>query len=101
MDPARYSQLLSRVEQPAQYIGGEWNAVVKDHAAVALTFALAFPDTYTIGMSHSGLPILYDILNRRADVAAERVFMPRVDMQRELRARGVPLLSLETRRPVL
>ena len=100
MNDEAYNEILRRVEQPGQYVGGEWNAVVKDRGTVALTFALAFPDTYTIGMSHSGLPILYDILNRREDVAAERVFMPRVDMQQELREHGVPLLSLETRTPL-
>ena len=100
MDDATYRDILSRVEQPAQYVGGEWNAVVKDRGAVDLAVALAFPDTYPIGMSHTGLPILYDILNQRQDVAAERVFMPKVDMQRELREHGIPLLSLETRTPL-
>lgn len=100
MDARTYDEILKRVERPGQYIGGECNAVVKDHEAVDLTVALAFPDTYAIGMSHAGLPILYDILNRRGDVAAERVFMPRVDMQAQLREHAVPLLSLETRTPV-
>ena len=100
MDLHSYSDILRRVEQPAQYIGGEWNAVVKDHDAVDLTVALAFPDTYTIGMSHAGLPILYAVLNRRDDVAAERVFMPLPDMQAALREAGVPLVSLETRTPL-
>ena len=100
MDTEVFSQLLSRVEQPAQYTGGEWNAVVKDHASVELTFALAFPDTYPIGMSHLGMAILYDILNARPRIAAERVYMPLPDMQAELRGHGVPLLSLETRTPL-
>ena len=100
MDLHSYSDILRRVEQPAQYIGGEWNAVVKDHDAVDLTVALAFPDTYTIGMSHAGLPILYAVLNRRDDVAAERVFMPLPDMQAALREAGLPLVSLETRTPL-
>ena len=100
MSKTDYAQLLRHVQQPAQYTGGEWNAIVKDHATVDLTFALAFPDTYAIGMSHSGIPILYDILNRRPDIAAERAFMPQVDMQRELRAHGLPLPSIETRTPL-
>ena len=100
MSQNHYSDILARVRQPAQYIGGEWNAIVKDHGDVALTFALAFPDTYPIGMSHSGIPILYDVLNRRPEIAAERAFMPQVDMQRELRARGIPLPSVETRTPL-
>ncbi|NQT52089.1 TIGR03960 family B12-binding radical SAM protein [bacterium] len=95
-----YEDILDRVQQPGQYIGGEWNAVVKDHAAVDLTAVLAFPDTYPIGMSHAGAAILYHVLNQRPDVAAERVYMPLPDMQAELRAHGIPLLSLETHRPV-
>ena len=95
-----FEGILARVERPGQYTGGEWNAVIKDHRSVGLTFALAFPDTYAIGMSHTGGTILYDILNRRPDIAAERAYMPLPDMQRELRAHGVPLLSLETHTPL-
>ncbi|MBM4040071.1 MAG: TIGR03960 family B12-binding radical SAM protein [Planctomycetes bacterium] len=100
MDMALYDTILSRIQQPAQYIGGEWNAVVKDHASVGLTFALAFPDTYPIGMSHLGIAILYDVLNRQPHIAAERAFMPLPDMQAALRAHGLPLVSLETRTPL-
>ncbi|HUT34115.1 MAG TPA: TIGR03960 family B12-binding radical SAM protein, partial [Planctomycetota bacterium] len=100
MDATLYDSILSRVRQPAQYTGGEWNTVVKDHASVDLTFALAFPDTYPIGMSHLGLAILYDVLNRQPRIAAERVFLPLPDMQAELRAHSLPLVSLETRTPL-
>jgi len=92
--------ILPRVRHPAQYIGGEVNSIVKDHRDADVTVALAFPDTYTIGMSHMGLPILYAILNTRDDVAAERAFTPAVDMEAELRARGMPLMSLETHTPL-
>jgi len=97
---ATYDAILSRVQQPAQYIGREWNAVVKDHADVDLLFALAFPDTYPIGMSHLGLAIIYEVLNRQPHVAAERVFMPLPDMRAELRAASLPLVSIETRTPL-
>ncbi|MFP4056077.1 MAG: TIGR03960 family B12-binding radical SAM protein [Candidatus Brocadiia bacterium] len=100
MSDLTYDPILDRVERPAQYIGGEWNAVVKDHEAVDLTVALAFPDTYAIGMSHTGLAILYETLNRQPWIAAERVFMPQPDMQAQLQAAGIPLLSLETRTPL-
>jgi len=83
--------ILVSVTQPGQYVGGERNAVVKDHAGVKLTFALAYPDTYTVGMSHLGLQILYAMLNARGDVAAERAFAPWPDMENELRAAGEPL----------
>lgn len=93
-------QVLPRVETPGQYAGGERNQVVKDHSSVDLTVALAFPDTYAVGMSHLGLHILYHILNRREDVAAERVFAPWIDMERELRGRGLPLYTLESFSPL-
>jgi len=92
--------LLLGVKQPGQYVGGERNAIVKDHGAVRLTFALAYPDTYTVGMSHQGLQILYAMLNGREDVAAERVFTPWPDMEAGLRAAGLPLCSLETHTPL-
>jgi radical SAM family uncharacterized protein len=95
-----YDQILPRVQKPGQYAGGERNTVVKDHASVDLTFALAFPDTYSVGMSHLGLKILYHMLNGRDDVAAERVFAPWTDMEDQLRARGLPLCTLETFTPL-
>lgn len=92
--------ILPRVEKPARYLGNEWNAVRKDHGAVAVRVALAFPDVYEIGMSNLGGAILYEEINRRADALAERVFAPWTDMEAELRAAGLPLFALESRRPV-
>jgi len=95
-----YEDVLPRVRKPGQYAGGERNVIVKDPASVDLRIALAFPDTYSIGMSHLGLKILYHMLNARADIAAERVFAPWLDMEAELRARELPLYSLETFTPL-
>jgi radical SAM family uncharacterized protein len=81
---------------PGQYLGGEWNAVVKDHREVAGRLCLAFPDAYTIGMSHHGLQVLYTLMNDRPDWACERAFTPWPDMEQQLRTHGVPLYSLET-----
>ena len=92
--------MLPRVQTPGQYIGGEWNAVVKDHRAVRGTLCLAFPDTYSIGMSHHGLQVLYDVMNRRDDWACERAFTPLADMEQLLREHGLPLYSLETFTPL-
>ncbi len=94
------NEILPRVSKPGQYAAGERNIVVKDHSSVDLTFALAFPDTYAVGMSHLGLKILYHMLNAREDVAAERVFAPWLDMEEELRKRQLPLFSLETFTPL-
>lgn len=92
--------VLSKVRMPAQYIGGERNIVVKDHNEVAGTLCLCFPDAYTIGMSHHGLQVLYSLMNRRSDWAAERCFTPWPDMEEQLRKYGLPLYSLETFTPL-
>jgi len=96
----KYTDAFYAVSNPAQYVGGEWNSIRKDPDSVRLRFALAFPDTYAIGMSHLGIQILYSILNSREDVAAERVFAPWVDMAKKLRECNIPLLSLESKSPL-
>ena len=93
-------EMLQAVEKPARYTGGEWNAQPKDSAAVLCRIALAMADVYEVGMSNLGLKILYEILNRRDDIAAERVYAPWLDMEEEMRRRGIPLFSLETFREV-
>lgn len=92
--------ILPLVEKPARYTGGEFNSVRKDHASVDVRFALAFPDTYEIGMSNLGVRILYHVLNKKDDVVAERVFAPWVDMESEMRRRNIPLFALESRAPL-
>lgn len=94
------NKILPFVETPGQYIGGELNSVNKKHENVDVTFALAFPDTYAIGMSHLGMQILYGLLNERDDTACERVFAPWPDMEEELRKHNIPLFSLETYKPL-
>jgi radical SAM family uncharacterized protein len=89
---------LARVRGPGQYAGGEPNQIVKPRAELRL--ALAFPDVYAVGMSHHGLRILYEIANGLEGVAAERVFAPFPDMERELRAAGRRLATLETFTPL-
>jgi len=93
-------RVLPRVVQPAQYVGGELNMIRKDHRAVRGKLCLAFPDTYTIGMSHHGLQVLYSLINAKDDWVCERAFTPGLDMERELRAAGLPLYSLETFTPL-
>ena len=78
-------EILLQVEQPARYIGGEINSVIKDPDKVKLRFAMCFPDVYEIGMSHLGIQILYSMFNRREDVYCERVFSPWTDLDRILR----------------
>ncbi len=93
-------RLLPRVQTPAQYTGGEWNSVRKDHRSVRGKLCLAFPDAYSIGMSHHGLQVLYDVMNRRGDWACERAFCPLADMEQLLRDHRLPLYSLETFTPL-
>ncbi len=88
---------LSRFEKPSRYINGEVNALRKRSE---VKVALAFPDIYDVGMSHLGLRILYKIINDLDFASAERVFSPWLDMEAEMKAKGVPLASLETGRPV-
>ena len=92
--------ILYQVTKPARYTGGEWNSIVKDWQSTAIRIVLAYPDLYEIGMSNMALPILYDLLNNQPDVLAERVFTPWVDMEAVLRAREIPLVSLESKHPL-
>ena len=98
--PDLLEEVLPQVSRPARYTGGELNQVVKDHSSVRVKWALAFPDTYEIGMSNLALSILYHVLNSREDSLAERTFAPWPDMEREMRLRGIPLFTLETKTPV-
>jgi radical SAM family uncharacterized protein len=93
-------RILPRVLQPAQYIGGELNMVRKDHRSVRGKLCLAFPDMYTIGMSHHGLQALYSLMNGKSDWACERAFTPAEDMEQLLRETQTPLYSLETFTPL-
>jgi radical SAM family uncharacterized protein/radical SAM-linked protein len=95
-----YAEFLDRIEKPARYAGGEVGARVKDWASVEATVCLAFPDVYDIGMSHLGFKILYKILNDDPRTLAERCYAPWVDMEAELVKRGLPLVSIETARPL-
>jgi radical SAM family uncharacterized protein/radical SAM-linked protein len=93
-------QILPLVQHPSHYLGTEINALQKDPEKIRLRIALAFPDLYEVGMSHIGIQILYNILNARQAIAAERVFAPGVDLEARLRAGTIPLCSLESRIPL-
>jgi radical SAM family uncharacterized protein/radical SAM-linked protein len=93
-----YASFVHLVQKPARYLGGEHGAIKKDWSSVRARVCLAFPDIYDIGMSHLGFKILYKILNDDPRTLAERCYVPWVDMQKELIARELPLVSLETAR---
>ena len=98
--PPSLDELVLRAQKPSRYVGGEFGAVRKDLRSAGVRFALAFPDTYEVGMSNLGFRLLYALLNDRPEIACERVFLPWPDMEGMLRDAGFPLFSLESRAPI-
>jgi radical SAM family uncharacterized protein len=98
--PYKLKRILPRVTKPGRYVGGEYNSVVKDWDTTDFKVALAFPDIYDLGMSNLGIMILYEQINKQADMLAERVFSPWTDMEDLMREEGIPLYSLENKRPI-
>ena len=92
--------ILPKVQKPARYTGGEYNAVVKDKQSVTTRFALCFPDTYEIGMSNLGCRILYGLMNEQKDIWCERCYAPWGDMEEEMRREGLLLYGLESGDPI-
>jgi radical SAM superfamily enzyme YgiQ (UPF0313 family) len=90
-------EFLPFVRKPGRYIGGEINQIKKDLSQCNLTIALCFPDIYEVGMSHTGMAIIYDCLNKIDGIAVERVFAPWLDAEKVLRAKKIPLFSLESK----
>ena len=93
-------EILLKVENPARYIGNEVNSVMKDKDQISTRFAMAFPDSYQIGMSHLGIQILYDMFNQREDTWCERVYSPWPDLDKIMREQQIPLFALESQDPV-
>jgi len=98
---SKLERILPTVQKPGRYTGGELNQVLKDWDSIETHVALVFPDLYDLGMSNLGLAILYDQLNQRVDVLAERAFAPWIDMETAMRAADLPLYSLESKRPLI
>jgi len=96
----RLERVLLTVQKPGRYVGGEYNQVVKAWDAVKTHVALVFPDIYDLGLPNLGLAILYDILNTRPDVAAERAYSPWLDFEEVMRREGIPLYALESKQPL-
>jgi radical SAM family uncharacterized protein len=94
-------ELLPFVKTPGQYVGGEFNQLPKpgDWAQADVRVVVAFPDTYAIGMSHLGCQIIYWLCNQTPGVTAERVFCPWTDAEQVMRAKNIPLFTLDTRQP--
>ena len=95
----RIEPLLAKVSKPARYIGCEDGAAAPEHGPGKVAWLFVYPDAYEIGLPNQGLQILYEIVNERADAVAERSYAPWVDMEAAMRARGLPLFSVDTHRP--
>jgi radical SAM family uncharacterized protein len=96
----RLERILLSVQKPGRYVGGELNSVVKDWQKVETRVVLSFPDIYDIGLPNLGLAILYDTINSRDDVLAERTYLPWIDMEAAMRQAAIPLYALESKRPI-
>jgi radical SAM family uncharacterized protein len=97
---AKLERILLKVERPGRYVGGELNSTVKNWESAKTRVAFIFPDIYDIGVSNVGLKILYDQVNQREDALAERAYSPWFDMEALMRENGIPLYTLESKRPL-
>jgi radical SAM family uncharacterized protein len=92
--------VLPGVQKPIQYIGGELNSTVKDWDACDVRWALMYPDAYEVGLPNQGVMILYEVLNEREGVLAERTYSVWPDMEKAMRERGIPQFTVDAHRPV-
>jgi radical SAM-linked protein len=100
IDPLKdFSGALRRIEKPARYMGGEYGSIIKEGSGL-FSVAISYPDLYEIAMSNQAIRILYKMLNSLEGVRCERIFAPAPDFEETLRARGIPLYSLETGIPL-
>ena len=97
---ARLEPLLARVSKPIQYVGGELNSVVKEWDATEVRWCLSYPDAYEVGLPNQGVAILYEVLNERDWILAERTYAVWSDMEALMREHGVPQFTLDSHRPV-
>ena len=98
LDEISLRRVLRNVQKPARYTGGELNTAVKEKSLVRM--AVSYPDLYEVGMSNSGIKILYDIANKIEDAACERVFCADMDLEKNLIEENIPLYTLETKTPL-
>src|SRR5215469_7543815 len=96
----RLEPLLPQVTKPVQYVGGELNSVVKDWESADVRWALMYPDVYEVGLPNQGLQILYEVLNGRDGVLAERTYSVWPDLEKLMRSHGIPQFTVDGHRPV-
>ncbi|MEU8004140.1 TIGR03960 family B12-binding radical SAM protein [Catellatospora sp. NPDC049111] len=93
-------QLLPLISKPIQYIGGELGSVVKPWESATVRWVLSYPDAYEVGLPNQGVQILYEVLNEREDVLAERTYAVWPDLEKLMRERGVPQFTVDSHRAV-
>jgi radical SAM family uncharacterized protein len=96
----RLEPLLPSVQKPIQYVGGELNSVSKDWDDASVRWALMYPDAYEVGLPNQGVQILYEVLNERDWILAERTYAVWPDMEKVLRDNQIPQFTLDAHRPV-
>ncbi|MCK5890233.1 MAG: TIGR03960 family B12-binding radical SAM protein [Aeromicrobium sp.] len=96
----RLEPVLPQVSKPIQYVGGELNATLKDWDAVTVRWALMYPDAYEVGLPNQGVQILYEILNERDWILAERTYAVFPDMEQVMRDHEIPQFTVDGHRPV-
>src|SRR5688572_3414163 len=97
---ARLEPLLPSVSKPIQYVGGELNATIKDWDSVQVRWALMYPDAYEVGLPNQGVQILYEVLNVRDWILAERTYAVFADMEQVMREHHIPQFTVDAHRPV-
>ncbi len=97
---AQLEPLLPTVQKPIQYVGGELNSTVKDWDSAAVRWALMYPDAYEVGLPNQGVQILYEILNERDWILAERTYSVFADMEQAMRQHKIPQFTVDAHRPV-
>jgi radical SAM family uncharacterized protein len=96
----RLEPLLPSVQKPIQYVGGELNATLKEWDSVEVRWALMYPDAYEVGQPNQGVQILYEVLNERDWIMAERTYAVWPDMEKVMRDNGIPQFTVDNHRPV-
>lgn len=96
MEKNKLNKILIDVQKPTRYTGGELGSITKNIDDIDIRFGMCFPDVYEVGMSHLGIRILYNVLNKRSDTWCERFFMPWMDMIEKMEEQDIPLFSLES-----
>jgi radical SAM superfamily enzyme YgiQ (UPF0313 family) len=83
-----------------QRLQAERGTIRKEVGQVRMRCALAYPNTYFVGMSNLGLQTMYRVINQRPDTVCERVFLPTAAEWGWYEVGKTPLLCLESQRPL-